>query len=679
MVTITKTAGNSILRHCAPIGEYTAHIKGAPNFIMDKCTKYMDRDGNEIILDSAARKGFMNKVDELSEQALRVLAVATVKIGAKLPYEEDEDTDVKFAKLVQNCTFCGMCASIDPERDGVKEAVRAARTAGVRVVMITGDYLKTAQAIAKNINILNKHTFVEGNGEAVDCGQLRPVEDTYISNSEMDELTRKVNVFARAKPEDKLEIVKSLQRQGWVCAMTGDGVNDAPALQKADIGVAMGLEGTEVAKGASDMILTDDNFCSIVKAIEKGRTIYAGIQKFIAFIMSVHFAEVLQIFLCIVSSIPVMRQPLQILFLILVTDLPSSIALGFEPPEDLIMKRKPRPRTQPVVMMWMWRSIVANGLILTMVIFCTYIMALWAYAGAFTTHDITNPLRESCTVWKPSDWTPTLEFQCRLQSPDVARWKPCASEKHMENPNTPTKAEYLETNPDMLKYACIEKWELILAHPAYKAMEEFHWEEAKDPETPCGKVCGDPDVYPKTFKDVLEVNGRDEHKAHEAFKASLEEEMKAHFNASVTQDDNIVGLYYSYEDAGCIDCIEKSIRRARTVAFISLVWAEGFRGFCSRSFENPVWVKTFANPWMNYAMGLGQFTLIIALFIPGLNTEVLGLYVFEIQGMGWFMAVFGAVSCLFLCEVYKIIGARFFEKGELANYEEDESGIAKKT
>ena len=244
--------------------------------------------------------------------------------------------------------------------------------------------------------------------------------------------------------------------------------------------------------------------------------------------------------------------------------------------------------------------------------------------------------------------------------------------------HTHNSAEYLEKNPDMLKYVCIEKLELILAHPAYKAMEEFHWEEAKDPETQCGKVCGDPHEYPKTFKEYLEMNGNDEHKAHEAFSASLEEEMKAHFDALVTHDDNIVGLYYSYEEAGCIDCIEKSIRRARTVAFISLVWAEGFRAYCSRSFENPVWMNTFSNPSMNYAIGLAQFTLIIALFIPGLNTEVLGLYVFEIEGMGWFMAIIGALSCLTLCEAYKIIGSRFFEKGELAGYEEDDSGIVKK-
>ena len=265
----------------------------------------------------------LDKVDELSEQALRVLAVATRNIGGKLPFDSEADTDVKFAKIVDGLTLCGLCASIDPERDGVKDAVLQSKTAGVRVVMITGDYLKTAIAIAKNIGILSVKTFTENNGEATDCGALRPGKDgAYMSHDEIDVLTRNTSVFARAKPEDKLEIVKSLQRQGWVCAMTGDGVNDAPALQRADIGVSMGLEGTEVAKGASDMILTDDNFCSIVRAIEKGRIIYAGIQKFVSFIMSVHFAEVMQIFLCIVSKIPVMRQPLQGLFLILVTDLP---------------------------------------------------------------------------------------------------------------------------------------------------------------------------------------------------------------------------------------------------------------------------------------------------------------------------------------------------------------------
>merc|ERR1719408_801014 len=235
--------------------------------------------------------------------------------------------------------------------------------------MITGDYLKTAAAIAKNVQILQ-----EGDNEttaAVDCTCLRP-NGAYLPNCEIDVLTQRVRVFARAKPEDKLEIVKSLQRQDFVTAMTGDGVNDAPALNQADIGVAMGIQGTDVAKGAADMILTDDNFCSIVSAVEKGRTIYAGIQKFVAFIMSVHIAEVLQIFICIVAEIPVMRTPLQILFLILVTDLPPSIALGMEPGDKSILKQRPRPRDEPVVLGWMWFNMILNGTVLSVVIIGVY-------------------------------------------------------------------------------------------------------------------------------------------------------------------------------------------------------------------------------------------------------------------------------------------------------------------
>merc|ERR1712127_923125 len=207
---------------------------------------------------------------------------------------------------------------------------------------------------------------------------LRPGGD-YLSNDDMDQMTSSPRVFARAKPEDKLEIVKSLQRQGAVTAMTGDGVNDAPALNQADIGVAMGIQGTEVAKGASDMILTDDNFCSIVAAEEKGRTIYSGIQKFVAFIMSVHIAEMMQIFFCIVTGIPVMRTPLQILFLILVTDLPPSIALGMEPGESTILQERPRPKDEPVVLNWMWISMFMNGAVLSAVIIVVYIVALMHY------------------------------------------------------------------------------------------------------------------------------------------------------------------------------------------------------------------------------------------------------------------------------------------------------------
>jgi P-type Ca2+ transporter type 2C len=593
MVTVTKSNVQPKLKHIANVGGHTAHVKGAPNYILEKCTKITRADGSIVPFTDEEKKKVLAKVDELSEQALRVLAVATRILDDSHTFDGDmDDTDIMFDKIVDDLTMCGLCASIDPDRDGVKDAVMASKTAGVSVVMITGDYLKTAIAIAKNINILNRETFTEDNGEATDCMALRPGKDgKYLSNEEFDNITKKTAVFARAKPEDKLEIVKSLQRQGWVCAMTGDGVNDAPALSKADIGVAMGLEGTEVAKGASDMILTDDNFCSIVKAIEKGRIIYAGIQKFVSFIMSVHLAEVLQIFLCIIFKVPVMRQPLQILFLILVTDLPPSIALGFEPGEALTMKRKPRPKTQPVVQPWMWRGIIANGLIITFCIFGTYMLALHAYAGAFLSDDITDPARTTCAIWHEDKFFAQVDFTC-------GEWSPCT---------------------DNLVYATPD-----LKYSATCAAFETTWAEVlKDPE-------------------------------QESFAA------KAWLNVV-----NARGAIYTAND-DCRKCITTSIRRARTAAFISLVWAENFRAYIARSFETPVWHNTFSNSSMNKAILMAQASLYIALFLPGLNEDVLGLYVYEIHGFGWFIAFIGAFSTLVFCELYKFLNQKFVEFEELA-------------
>ncbi|CAE7367398.1 unnamed protein product, partial [Symbiodinium pilosum] len=263
---------------------------GAPNFIIDLCEERLRDDGSVATMTDQARQDILKVVDEYSSKALRVLAVA-VRTMTELPFDKNDDeisTDERFAKLRQNLRLVGLVASIDPDRDGVKDSVLAARGAGIRVVMITGDYLKTAIAIAKNVSILQPED--DEATAAVDCNTLRP-GGHYLEGKDMDRLTSTVRVFARAKPEDKLEIVKSIQRMGQVAAMTGDGVNDAPALNQANIGVAMGIQGTEVAKGASDMVLTDDNFCSIVAAVEKGRAIYSGIQKFVAFIMSVHIAE----------------------------------------------------------------------------------------------------------------------------------------------------------------------------------------------------------------------------------------------------------------------------------------------------------------------------------------------------------------------------------------------------
>jgi potassium/sodium efflux P-type ATPase len=362
-----------------PDTKFVAHVKGAPNYIINDCDSWTTPEGNIVPLTADDKAKVMKRVDELSSEALRVLAIALRPVS-EMPFDHtnkdlEMTADDKFTSLVkqEGLILLGLVASIDPERDGVPQAVLDAQGGHIRVVMITGDYLPTAKAIAFNVNILKKGDDVTS--AALDSGKLRP-NGEYLPDADIDYLTKTVKVFARAQPEDKLQIVKSLQRQGLVCAMTGDGVNDAPALKRADIGVAMGIQGTEVAKGASDMILTDDNFCSIVNAVEKGRIIYAGIQKFVAFIMSVHFAEVLQIFLCIIANIPIMRTPLQILFLILVTDLPPSVALGMERVARDILKDRPRPKEQPIVLMWQWQGIVANGIVLTITTMAVYIWGL---------------------------------------------------------------------------------------------------------------------------------------------------------------------------------------------------------------------------------------------------------------------------------------------------------------
>eukprot|EP00929_Paragymnodinium_shiwhaense_P030794 TRINITY_DN17386_c0_g2_i1.p1 TRINITY_DN17386_c0_g2~~TRINITY_DN17386_c0_g2_i1.p1 ORF type:complete len:1094 (-),score=238.22 TRINITY_DN17386_c0_g2_i1:586-3867(-) len=392
MLTVCKLPASDQLRADGmplPAGSrYFVVCKGAPSSILDLCITCASEDGTPEAMTNTKRAELLDVVDEYSVQALRVLAVA-VRPLRELPFDPKDDeltVDAKFAQCRDSLMFLGLLASVDPERDGVQESVDVAHGAGIRVVMITGDYSKTACAIARNVGIVEKGDLDDK--VAVDCKDLRPTEH-YLPDSQFDVLTAKTKVFARAKPEDKLQIVKSLQRQGLVAAMTGDGVNDAPALHQSDIGVAMNIQGTEVAKGASDMVLTDDNFVSIVAAVEKGRQIYAGIQKFVAFIMSVHIAEVVQIFMCIVLGIPVMRTPLQILFLILVTDLPPSIALGLEPGDDSIMNAAPRPRDEPVVLGWMWVSICMNAAVLSGVILGIYVVALMYYCeGAVFQEDI---------------------------------------------------------------------------------------------------------------------------------------------------------------------------------------------------------------------------------------------------------------------------------------------------
>jgi len=422
MITVNKLNDGKLGDLNLPKGSnMVANVKGAPNYIIKNCTQYVDAQGNIKDLTKEQKELVMQSVDDLSSQALRVLAVA-IKPMNNLPYPEScDEIEEKFAKLSQPLILMGLMASIDPERDGVIDAIATARNASIRTVMITGDYLKTAVAIARNIDLI---TIAQDPSEAAtDCTALRPHGD-YLMDVEIDEITSRTSVFARAKPEDKIEIVKSLQRQGKVAAMTGDGVNDAPALKEADIGVAMGITGTEVAKGASDMILTDDNFVSIVSAVEKGRVIYANIQKFVVFLLSTNVGEILLIFSAIAAGMPMPLEPLQILILNLFTDGMPAVALSLEKGSPSIMDEAPRPKKQHIIHGRLWFYVIANAIFIsssTMVSFA--VGTYWQFGDVIMSDIIAGDYSDdhvdtTCNRWYGMSEGFQVTGDCSAKNPD---------------------------------------------------------------------------------------------------------------------------------------------------------------------------------------------------------------------------------------------------------------------
>lgn len=258
-------------------GKYRVITKGAPDVLLKRCTKYYD-NGNIISFDSSRRLKIEQENNDMAEKALRVIAVAYSELNS-LPSKIDSTT------IENNLIFVGLIGMIDPPREGVKEAVATCRRAGIKTVMITGDHIETAKAIAKEIGIL------KGNNLAITGAELDK-----INQKELEKNIMAYSVFARVTPEHKVRIVKAFQSTGAVVAMTGDGVNDAPALKNADIGIAMGQNGTDVAKNASDMILTDDNFVTIVEAVKQGRNIFDNIKKAIHFLLATNIGEIVTIF-----------------------------------------------------------------------------------------------------------------------------------------------------------------------------------------------------------------------------------------------------------------------------------------------------------------------------------------------------------------------------------------------
>lgn len=308
-------------------GKKLAAVKGAPEIILKLCNWILE-DGKVKILDQKRRKQILNINNEMASQALRIIALAYRELspGLKRCTEECE----------KGLIFVGLTGMIDPPREEVNDSIKKCEKAGIRVIMITGDNRLTALAIAKELGIALKDEAIDGHE---------------ISKLTKDELSRYldfVNVYARVSPEHKMKIVRILKDKGEIVAVTGDGVNDAPALKKSDIGVAMGITGTEVSKEAADMVLMDDNFTTIVSAIEGGRGTFDNIKKYLSFLLSSNTGEILIMFIAGIIGLPLPLIALQILWVNLVTDGLPAIALGVDPPEPDIMERKPRSSRESV-------------------------------------------------------------------------------------------------------------------------------------------------------------------------------------------------------------------------------------------------------------------------------------------------------------------------------------------
>jgi Ca2+-transporting ATPase len=316
--------------HHDPDGDYVLFVKGAPDLVLDLCTQ-VGHHGDVKPLTPQMKEHIANVNRDMAREALRVLAVAERRFKAR-PTElsiEDHETDL---------TFVGLVGMIDPARPEVAPAIEKARHAGIKTVMVTGDYPETARAIAKEIGL------IQGDERVISGAELQGMSDTDLARA-IDH----VSVFARVSPEHKVRIVEAFRNRDYIVAMTGDGVNDAPALKRASIGVAMGKTGTDVSKETADMVLTDDNYVSIVSAVEQGRIIYDNIRKFVAFLLTCNLAEIMVIFLGTLFGYAEVLTPLQLLWLNLLTDGAPALALGLEKGDPDIMDRPPREPSEPII------------------------------------------------------------------------------------------------------------------------------------------------------------------------------------------------------------------------------------------------------------------------------------------------------------------------------------------
>ena len=334
--------------------DFRVAVKGAAEAVLENCTTILTREGEQELSDED-RQRWLERDDELAADGLRILALAT-----RTASSEDKDP-------YRELTFLGLVALLDPPREEVKPSLEACQKAGVKVIMVTGDHPATARKVALAVGLVN-----DEQAQVVRGTELRPHEE--LSQEERQKILNS-SILARVSPEQKLVLIDLHQQAGAIVAMTGDGVNDAPALKKADIGVAMGERGTQVAKEAADMILQDDAFSTIVVAIEQGRVIFDNIRKFVFYLLSCNLSEIMVVALASVVNAPLPIRPLQILFLNLVTDVFPALALGVGEGQERIMQRPPRDPDEPVLTRGHWIGIGAYGSLITMAVLATFWLA----------------------------------------------------------------------------------------------------------------------------------------------------------------------------------------------------------------------------------------------------------------------------------------------------------------
>ena len=348
-------------------GGFVQYTKGAPDEILKVCDTVLV-DGKTAPLTEARRQEIVEANRAMTQKALRVLAGATRRHDA-------QPSDCSPAALEQGLCFVGLTGMIDPVRPEVVDAIAACRSAGIRPIMITGDHVDTASAIARELGIL------QGGAEAVTGAELSAMSDT-----EFQERFRNISVYARVQPEHKTRIVNAWRGAGYVTAMTGDGVNDAPSIKTADIGVGMGITGTDVTKNVADMVLTDDNFATIVGAVEEGRRIYDNIRKSVKYLLGSNLSEVLSIFTATLLGFTILK-PVHLLWINLLTDTFPALALGTEPAEPGVMERLPRPAREGIFSGGVGVDVAYQGVVVTLLTLAAYFIGHFIESGVW---EITN-------------------------------------------------------------------------------------------------------------------------------------------------------------------------------------------------------------------------------------------------------------------------------------------------